>query len=262
MNLAIIVLAAGKGTRMASDLAKVLHPLCGKPLVAWVLEAVSALQPQRIVAVVGHQAAEVERQVRQRFPAVEFARQEPMLGTGHAVQQAHAALRDFNGDIIVIYGDTPLISEGALRQLVQKRAGNAAAAGTAAKTAPAEGALASMMVAVVEEPGAYGRVLCEADGRVSQIVEAKDATPEILALNTVNAGTYCFEAGALWHYLAQISNDNRSGEYYLTDVVGLMTRDGRRVEAVFVDEREMTGINTRAQLQQLEQQLEDEARAA
>lgn len=246
MNLAIIVLAAGKGTRMESDLAKVLHPLCGKPLIAWVLETVSALQPQRIVAVVGHQAAAVERQVRERFPAVEFARQEPMLGTGHAVQQAQAALGDFEGDIMVIYGDTPLISEGALRQLAQ----------------PRENALASMMVATVEEPGAYGRVLCEADGRVSQIVEAKDATPEILALSTVNAGTYCFEAKALWYYLAQISNDNRSGEYYLTDVVGLMTQDGQRVDAVFVDEREMTGINTRAQLQQLEQQLQNEARAA
>ena len=246
MNLAIIVLAAGKGTRMESDLAKVLHPLCGKPLVAWVLETVSALQPQRIVAVVGHQAEEVERQVSQRFPTVEFARQEPMLGTGHAVQQTQAALGDFKGDIIVIYGDTPLISEGALRQLAQKR----------------EGALASMMVATVEEENAYGRVLYEADGRVRQIVEAKDATPEILALKTVNAGTYCFESAALWHYLAQISNDNRAGEYYLTDVVGLMTRDGQRVEAVFVDEREMTGINTRAQLQQLEQQLEEEARAA
>ena len=244
MNLAIIILAAGKGTRMESDLAKVLHPLCGKPLVAWVLEATHALQPQRTIVVVGHQAEAVEAAVRENSPEAEFVLQTEMLGTGHAVQQAEAVLRDFEGDIIVTCGDVPLITADTLRRLAASRQEHNAAA--------------SMLVAQIEEPGSYGRVLCEADGRVTQIVEAKDATPEILAVQNVNAGTYCFASHALWPQLRRINNNNKSGELYLTDVVGLLTENGDRVDAVFIDEREMMGINTRAQLQSLEEQLRAE----
>ena len=244
MNLAVIVLAAGKGTRMESDLAKVLHPLCGKPLIAWVLEAVEALHPQQIVVVVGHQAAAVEDAVSARFKNIRFVTQPQMLGTGHAVQQAQGLLQDFSGDIIVTCGDTPLMTTDTLRQLVARRQDHNAAA--------------SMLVAEIDNPGSYGRVLCETDGRVSAIVEAKDATPEVAAVKTVNAGTYCFESGALWTQLGRITNDNRAGEYYLTDVVGLLAQAGQRVDAVFINEREMTGINTRTELQNLETQLRAE----
>ena len=229
---------------MESDLAKVLHPLCGQPLLAWVLDATEALQPQRTIVVVGHQASAVEAAVRERFGNIEFVTQTEMRGTGHAVQQAEAVLSDFDGDIIVTCGDVPLITAATLQQLVTSRQQHNSAA--------------SMLVAQVEEPGSYGRVLCEPDGRVTQIVEAKDATPEILAVQNVNAGTYCFASRALWSQLGRITGNNKAGELYLTDVVGLLTENGERVDAVFIEEREMTGINTRAQLQNLEAQLRAE----
>src|SRR5215216_739687 len=136
MNLAIVILAAGKGTRMESDLAKVLHPLCGKPLIAWVLEATRPLQPQRTVVVVGHQAEAVEAAARERFEGIEFVTQPAMLGTGHAVQQAEAVLSDFEGDVVVTCGDVPLIGAGTLAQLVEAR--------------HTGGATAAMLVGVVE----------------------------------------------------------------------------------------------------------------
>jgi UDP-N-acetylglucosamine diphosphorylase/glucosamine-1-phosphate N-acetyltransferase len=234
---------------MQSDLAKVLHPLCGKPLVHWVLEAVAPLQAQQTVVVVGHQAEVVEAAVRDKFPNCEFAMQSPMLGTGHAVQCAQSQLSgtdlsDSGGDIIVLCGDAPLVQSSTLHQLVQMRRNN--------------NSLATMMVAQAADPGSYGRVLVDDQNRVSRIVEAKDASPEELAVQTVNAGTYCFDGAALWHYLSKLNNKNKSGEYYLTDVIGFMNGDGKRVDALVVDEREMTGVNTRAQLQELENQLRAE----
>jgi bifunctional N-acetylglucosamine-1-phosphate-uridyltransferase/glucosamine-1-phosphate-acetyltransferase GlmU-like protein len=183
MNLAIVVLAAGKGTRMDSDLAKVLHPLCGKPLVHWVLEAVAALQPQQTVVVVGHQAEVVEAAVRDKFPKCAFAVRKPMLGTGHAravraKPTPDTGLSNSGGDIIVLCGDAPLVQSSTLHQLVQMRRDNNSAA--------------TMMVAQAADPGSYGRVLVDDQNRVSRIVEAKDASPEELAVKTVNAGTYCF----------------------------------------------------------------------
>jgi ribose-phosphate pyrophosphokinase len=247
MNLAVIILAAGKGTRMESDLAKVLHPLCGKPLVAWVLETALSLDPERIVVVTGHQSEKVEAVVREQFcdfKGIEFARQREMNGTGHAVQQAQDLLGDFEGDIIVLCGDVPLIKSNTLRALVQKRGRNESAA--------------ALCVASLENAGAYGRVLLNSDGCVAEIVEAKDASPDELAVHNVNAGTYCFDSQKLWPKLSQIHSDNKSGELYLTDVIGLLTQSGERVDAVMIEEKEMTGINTRQQLQQLEEQIQAE----
>jgi bifunctional N-acetylglucosamine-1-phosphate-uridyltransferase/glucosamine-1-phosphate-acetyltransferase GlmU-like protein len=175
MSLAIIILAAGKGTRMKSDLAKVLHPLCGKPLIAWALDTVAPLAPDRTIVVVGHQAEAVESTVNERFANIEFALQSEMLGTGDAARRAVPMLEGFVGDVIVTYGDVPLLETETLRRLMQTRRDNESAA--------------SMLVAQVDDPGAYGRVLCDEENRVLQIVEAKDATPEILAVANVNAGT-------------------------------------------------------------------------
>ncbi len=248
MSLALIILAAGKGTRMESDLAKVLHPLCGKPLLHWALESASQLHPDRIVVVVGHQAETVESETSRVFPHVEFALQSQMLGTGHAVQQCEATLKDFQGDILVTCGDVPLLQSSTLSQLIERRhTANAAA---------------SLLVARVDEPGSYGRVIKNEDGIVSKIVEAKDASPTEKACRDVNAGTYCFDSAALWRELGKIENKNASGEWYLTDVVGLLTQNGERVVAVDVPEREMTGINTRAQLQSLEAELVAEGACA
>ena len=241
MSLALIILAAGKGTRMESDLAKVLHPLCGKPLVICALESAAPLQPERVVVVVGHQAQSVQDRVLETFPHTEFAQQNQMLGTGHAVQQCENVLRDFSGDIIVTCGDVPLLQSATLQNLVtRRRDANAAAA---------------LLVATVENAGSYGRVIRDANGIVEKIVEAKDANETEKQCRDVNAGTYCFESAALWRELAKIGNSNASGEYYLTDVIELLTNGGERVVSVDVSEREMTGINTRAQLQRLEAEM-------
>ena len=247
MPLAILVLAAGKGTRMESDLPKVLHPLLGRPLLAHVLDAARALSPDRLVAIVGHRADLVEAQIAPDFPAVEWVNQGEMLGTGHAVTQAHPALQDFEGDIIVTCGDAPLLTSATLDDLRKKRAHFDAAA--------------AMLVGRLDDAGSYGRVVMDAAGEVAEIVEAKDAAPEILALQTVNAGTYCFRSRDLWPTLSRVTNDNRAGEFYLTDVIGLLREAGQSVVGELISEREMTGINTRAELAGLEQQLQGEARA-
>ncbi len=243
MSLALIILAAGKGTRMESDLAKVLHPLCEKPLILWALESASKLNPERVVVVVGHQSEAVKSEVARVFSHVEFALQSEMRGTGHAVQQCEEILQDFQGDIVVTCGDVPLLQSSTLSALVACRhEANAAA---------------SLLVSRMENAGSYGRVL-ESDGLVSKIVEAKDAKPQELSCKTVNAGTYCFESSALWRELKKIEGNNASGELYLTDVIGLLTQNGERVVAVEVSEREMIGINTRAQLQNLEAELQND----
>jgi UDP-N-acetylglucosamine diphosphorylase/glucosamine-1-phosphate N-acetyltransferase len=245
MSLAFIILAAGKGTRMESDLAKVLHPLCGKPLVAWVLEAAYALQPERTVAIVGHQADKVKTEIATRFKHVEYAQQAEMKGTGHAVQQAEALLQEFEGDIIVTCGDAPLISTVTFRALVEKRR--------------ALGAAAAMLYATVEVPGSYGRVIRDGE-TVTKIVEAKDANDAEKLCPDINAGTYCFESSTFWEHLNRIDSNNKSGEYYLTDVIGLLTAAGHKVAAVQIAESEMIGINTKAELLALENQLRAEGR--
>ena len=246
MPLAILVLAAGKGTRMESDLPKVLHALRGQPLLAHVLDAARQLHPDRTLCIVGHRADLVEAQIAPLYPEVEWVNQGEMLGTGHAVLQARETLRDFEGDILVTCGDAPLLTAQTLDDLRKKRAQN--------------DAVAAMLVGRLDQPGSYGRVVMDESGQVVEIVEAKDASPEILALPTVNAGTYCFRARDLWAQLERVGNNNKSGEYYLTDVIGLLREAGQTVVGELVTPREMTGINTRAELAQLEAQLEDEAR--
>ncbi|HEX8464732.1 MAG TPA: NTP transferase domain-containing protein [Abditibacterium sp.] len=244
MNLAILVLAAGKGTRMESDLPKVLHQLRGKSLLSHVLTSCQALNPDRLIAVVGHKSESVESEIAPQFPAVEFVLQPQMNGTGHAVMQAESALQNFEGDIIVTCGDAPLLTSATLADLVEKRRQSDAAA--------------SMLVGRLDHPASYGRVVMQEGGAVSEIIEAKDASPEILALETVNAGTYCFRSADLWAQLQNIGNSNKSGEYYLTDVVGLLTQSGQKVVGILIEEREMTGINTKSELAQLEALLAEE----
>jgi ribose-phosphate pyrophosphokinase len=244
MELALIILAAGKGTRMESDLPKVLHSLGGKPLVAWVLESALALDPHRIVVVTGHQAEKVESKIRELFPKtnIEFVRQKKMLGTGHAVQQAKPLLGDFKGDIVVLCGDVPLISTGSLKKMVETRDRHQAGA--------------CLMVCDLPDGGSYGRVVTDKNGQVQRIVEAKDAKPEELALHRVNAGTYCFDSTRLWAQLEHLTANNKSGELYLTDVIGFLNSAGEQIDSLSVDQREMAGINTKDQLLALEKSLD------
>jgi bifunctional UDP-N-acetylglucosamine pyrophosphorylase/glucosamine-1-phosphate N-acetyltransferase len=227
--IAVVILAAGQGTRMKSGLAKVLHPIAGRPMLGYPLAAAEGLAPARIVVVVGRDSEQVERTFAGR--AV-FALQREQRGTGHALLQAEAALGDFEGDLLVLYGDTPLLRAESLRQMVERK-----------RTTGADLVLLS---ARVEVPGIVVR---DARGRLARIVEATDATPEQLAIRERNTGVYLVDRTLLWKALAQTDDRNEQGEIYLTSAVEILLREGRRVEVLpLEDDAEGIGVNTRVEL--------------
>jgi bifunctional UDP-N-acetylglucosamine pyrophosphorylase / glucosamine-1-phosphate N-acetyltransferase len=224
-----VILAAGKGTRMKSDLAKVLHELEGKPLLSHVLDALSEIGAARSAVIVGHQAEAVARLCDGE--TVETALQEEQLGTGHAVLQAREALEGLSGHTLILCGDVPLIRAETLRALVD-----------AAIQPVVAGAVLS---AVSDDATGYGRILRDDDGSVVGIVEEKDATDAQRSIHEYNTGTYCFDNARLWTALDGLSTDNAQGEFYLTDVIEILVASGHRVEGVICgDEREVQGINT------------------
>lgn len=233
MTVSAVVLAAGEGKRMRSGLAKVLHRAAGRPLLDHVLASLAPLAPAPVVVVVGH----LRQQVAEHLAGAEvvLAVQDPPRGTGDAVVCALPHLPR-EGEVLVVSGDVPLLTPATLEALVAARR--------------ATGGAAVVATAVLGEGGAYGRVIRSApDGPVQAIVEARDATPDQLAVREVNSGTYLFEMSALRSALAALRPDNAQGEYYLTDVVAILARQGRVVAgAAMADPREMTGVNTRAEL--------------
>lgn len=239
-KLAVVILAAGQGTRMKSDRAKVLHELGGRPLVSYPVELAEKLRAEPIVVVVGHRAAEVERAVRARSgDRIRFAQQKEQKGTGHAVMQALGALAGFDGRVLVLSGDVPFLSLETAR----------AALGLARKRSRAV-VLVSMLP---KDPTGYGRIRRDEAGEVLGIVEHKDATEEERRLHEVNAGIYVFEAAFLRSALQILKNDNAQGEYYLTDLVQGARAAGLGVGAVVAaDPIEVEGVNHRVQLAELE----------
>jgi bifunctional UDP-N-acetylglucosamine pyrophosphorylase/glucosamine-1-phosphate N-acetyltransferase len=228
-NQYAVILAAGKGTRMKSDLAKVLHPIEDKPLLQFVLDACVPLKLERTVVVVGHQA-EVVAELCARNGA-DTVLQAEQLGTGHAVDQARAQLESASGQVLVLCGDVPLLSTATIDALLRKTTDT--------------GAAATVLTAVAEDATGYGRIVRDESGRVLAIVEQKDADPAQLRIREYNTGTWCFDNSTLWGLLDRLDTNNAQGEYYLTDVVELLVRDGAVVEAlVCEDEREVQGINT------------------
>lgn len=227
--LAALVLAAGKGTRLASSRPKVLHEVCGRPLLGYSVAAAEALRPERLIVVVGPEADEVRRHFAER---VEFAVQPEPRGTGHAVASCRSALEGFRGDVLVLYGDTPLLRGETLESM--------------RRTRREQGADLVLLTAPVDVPGI---VLRDAEGRVARIVEATDATPEQQAIAERNTGVYLLDAELCWKLLARVGDDNAQGEVYLTDIVELAVGDGLRVEAVSLPgPEEALGVNTRAEL--------------
>lgn len=223
---------------MKSARPKVLHELCGRPMVAWVVDQALALEPERLVVVVGQGAAEVERAVRGALAAagskveLRCVVQEPRLGTGHALQTALPELAAERGAVAVLYGDMPVMRPESIRALVEARA------------RAGEGALA-VMTARVAEPRGFGRILRGANGSFLGIVEERDCTPEQRALREVNLGLYALPAAALREYLPRLEPANAQGELYLTDVLGMAVRDGRRVVTdELADLEEAIGVNT------------------
>jgi bifunctional UDP-N-acetylglucosamine pyrophosphorylase/glucosamine-1-phosphate N-acetyltransferase len=241
--LAAVVLAAGQGTRMKSATAKVLHELAGKPLAWYAVRAALDAGASPVVVVVGHQAAAVEERLRAELPGapLRFALQTEQKGTAHAVLAARAALRGVAGPVAILSGDVPLLSAATLRRVVAARG-----------RARAPLALATMALA---EPRGYGRVVRDAAGRPSRIVEERDASDAERALQEVNAGLYCADAAFLWRALARVGSANAQGEFYLTDLVAMAARRGRPV-AVEVDPLEASGVNDREELARAGQVLQ------
>ena len=237
MSAAAVVLAAGKGTRFRSGTAKVLHPVLGRPLLGWVLEALRPLGLERIVVVVGHQAVEVEAAVKELdVPGTLCVEQHPQLGTGHAVrvglEGAGLAGPDGPADVLVLPGDAPLLRSSSLAELLQRHQ-----RGDAAVTA---------LTTRLQDPSGYGRLLKDAAGRVTGIVEERDASAEQRLLDEVNTSVYAFRRGDLVQALGELSTDNAQGEEYLTDCIGILADHG--VQTLQADPVEVAGVNDRAQL--------------
>jgi len=244
-ELVAIVLAAGAGKRMNSDLAKVLHPVLGRPMLDHVLDAVTGAGVRRSIVVVGHQAASVQRAVAPR--GVEFAVQAQQSGTGHAVQQAQPLLEGVQGTALVLCGDTPLLTSETLHDLLVTHV-NARAAAT-------------VLSALVDDPTGYGRIVRDAAGAVQRIVEHKDASEAERRGREINSGLFAFALPDLFAALASVRADNAQGEYYLTDTLEILLRMGKRVAAhLCKDAREVQGVNTPEQLRAAEVVLQERVR--
>ena len=241
MALAVIIMAAGKGTRMQSELPKVLHQANDRPLIDYVLGTAQSLDPKKIVLVVGHQA-ELVIKATARFKAT-VALQEPQLGTGHAVMQTEAQLHDFDGEVLILSGDAPLVNAGTLQKLIAFHRSTYA--------------VATVLTAELDDPTGYGRVIRERkNDSVLKIVEQKDASEEERAVKEINSGVYVFNTKLLFEALGQINTNNAQKEYYLTDVFAVCFRKGARVCAFKTDHaNEILGINTPAQLLDAERML-------
>lgn len=239
-----IILAAGLGTRMQSKLPKVVHEICGKPMISLVLDALDAAGAERAFVVVGHLAELVEEVVGSRAVCVLQAEQK---GTGHAVMQVRDALSEYDGTILVAAGDAAYLRESDLVSLVNHHQKSKASA--------------TLLSSILEDPFGYGRVVRDDSGRIRRITEEKDCSPEEALIREVNSSVYCFEKRDLFSALSRITPDNIQGEYYLTDVIEVMIREGLRVEAV-VSEDPLTaqGINTRVQLAEAEEIFRDRIR--
>jgi bifunctional UDP-N-acetylglucosamine pyrophosphorylase/glucosamine-1-phosphate N-acetyltransferase len=237
--LGAIVLAAGLGTRMRSAEAKVLHRLGGRPLIAWPLTVLRELGVARTVVVVGHQAEAVRAAAEAALAGVETVHQPEQRGTGDAVRCAAGAFAGFGGDVLVLYGDVPLVRAATLRALVDAHR--------------AAGATLSLLTADFADPSGYGRIVRDAAGRVRGIVEERDASPEERRITEINPGFYCVAAAELAPLLSGLRSENAQGEYYLTDLVALAARAGRRIVTVPVEQPwEVAGINTRTELARME----------
>lgn len=242
--VAVVILAAGQGTRMRSSLPKVLHPVGGAPMLAHVMRAAQALDPARLVVVASPDAPAVGAVARAMRPDAAVAPQADRLGTAHAVGQARAALEGFEGDVVILYGDTPLVRPESLARM------------TAARSA---GAAVVVLGFHAADPAPYGRLIVE-EGELTAIVEAKDATEAQRAIRFSNSGVMCVDAARLWTWLDRVGNDNAKGEYYLTDLVAIARADGAAAAAVECPEAETLGVNSRVDLAAAEAAFQARAR--
>ncbi len=234
INVTALILAAGEGKRMKSDKAKVLHQVCGKAMIEWVYEATLKAGVEKCVAIVGYKAEQVKKYMGDRF---EYVLQEQRLGTGHAVQQARSYIEN-GGYILILYGDTPLISTKTIKDAIDYLT--------------SEKLHAVVISAEVKDPSGYGRIVRDSEGRFQRIVEHRDASEAERAITEINSGMYIFSAGELAQALDLLRNDNDQGEYYLTDTLEIILSKGYKV-GIFkaVDSDEVLGANDPDQLEQI-----------
>jgi len=244
--VAAVILAAGKGTRMKSDLHKVLHPIAGRPMLLHLMATVDRLEPAAQVVVVGSQRDQVEAAVAGR--GVRVVAQEPQLGTAHAVLQSKDALADFEGDILILYGDVPLVAFTTMNAMLTELDLNPEAACVVLGFRP-------------EDPGQYGRIVAGQDGRIAKMVEYKDATETERSIRLCNSGMLAIRSTDLWPLLERVSNDNAAGEYYLPDIVMLAAADGRPSIVIDGPTGDLIGVNSRAELAEREAYWQRFARA-
>ena len=234
-QLAAIILAAGKGTRMGSDLPKVIHHVAGKPTVQWVVDAVKDAGADRVILVVGHGAEIVQREI----PDCEYVIQEPQHGTGHAVQVCKETLAGFDGDILVLGGDGPLLRPSTIHDMLQLH--------------HAENAAATLATSIIPDPTGYGRILRDEHDKFTAIIEHKNATPEQLEIHEVYPSYAVFESSSLWECLDQLEPNPLTNEYYLTEIPQMLLDQDKQVEVVnAVAPQDILSINTPEQLAEVE----------
>jgi len=236
-SFAVIILAAGKGTRMKSDLPKVLHPINGMPMIEHVINTSKSIGASKIVTVIGYKSELIKKTVG--GSGTKFALQKEQLGTGHAVKQCENVLSNFSGDIIVLSGDVPLISSQTLTDLLSNHNNS--------------NNIATVLTAKVDDPHGYGRVIRTTNGNLEKIVEHKDANENELKIDEINSGIYVFDSKILFKMLPQVKNNNSQGEYYLPDVLTMILENKLKVGVEKTKNiTEIQGVNTIEQLQQLE----------
>lgn len=236
LPLYAVVLAAGQGKRMKSGLHKVVHPVCGKPMVLYAIDMLERMNADRTVTIIGHEAESVKEVVGSR---TEYAVQKQQLGTGHAVLQAEQLIGGQDGVTLVLYADMPLLQHATLERVLEVHR--------------SEGAAATVLTAVVDNPAGYGRIVRDGQNRMAGIVEDRDCNDEERRIREINTGIACFDNRKLFAALRRVTNHNAQGEYYLTDVIGLLREDGERVEAVIAgDPSEAIGVNDRIGLAEAE----------
>lgn len=241
MKTATIILAAGKGTRMRSDLPKVVFEIAGEPMINRVINTARQMNSERIIVVIGYKS-EIVKSVIPPDECIRFAVQEPQNGTGHAIMVCKDQIADFEGLVFILYGDVPLLTSDTLKKMYDIHI--------------EEKSACTVLTAVMADPLQYGRIVRDADGTFMKIVEHKDATEEERLVKEINTGIYCYNSKDLQESISKLKNENSQGEYYLTDTLEILRNEGKHISTlVLADNVEASGVNSPEQLKELEKEL-------
>ncbi|MCF7912634.1 MAG: NTP transferase domain-containing protein [Candidatus Cloacimonetes bacterium] len=241
MKTATIILAAGKGTRMRSDLPKVVFEIAGEPMINRVITTARQVDSERIIVVIGYKK-EIVQSVIPPDSSIRFAVQDPQNGTGHAIMVCRDQIEDFEGVVFILYGDVPLLTSATLKKMYAIHL--------------AENSACTVLTAVMEDPLQYGRIVRDANGAFEKIVEHKDATEVEREIKEINTGIYCYNSQDLLESVSQLKNNNSQNEYYLTDTLEILAKQGRHISTlILADNVEATGVNSPEQLKELEREL-------